>query len=178
MCTHEFKTYVGFSDSFEYCSKCNKKRSEITEAPHVFSGDSVTKAFKDAYKDYDWSSFKGLSAWLPDTGEQVITFGTDRTPVSHPERLTAAPIYSPYNWQRRYGTEIQYSVDGNTWTSSTAPEQESYAGEASHQVVCVDRQKGLITLALDDISCHKHFEVGMLIDTTLAVFDDEEGDEE
>lgn len=25
-CQHDFKTYVGFTDSFDYCTKCNEKR--------------------------------------------------------------------------------------------------------------------------------------------------------
>ena len=41
-CQHEFKTYVGFTDSFEYCVKCDLKKSEIKNNTDIAVSETGT----------------------------------------------------------------------------------------------------------------------------------------
>lgn len=45
MCQHEFKEYIGFTEKYEYCVHCNKKKSDVQDSVTLRVCDTATLSF-------------------------------------------------------------------------------------------------------------------------------------
>lgn len=67
-CVHEFKLYEGFTDTYEYCTKCDKRKSDIKE-----TAVGVTLV----------NMIPSEAAWFPD--KLIIDTGTSPFPDPPPQ---------------------------------------------------------------------------------------------
>lgn len=94
-CNHQYKTYVGFTDRYEYCQHCDKKRSEI-EAKAPIS--DLTRSEPDYVKTKMaglaghvlGTDEHGLTAWLPNPNEDFFGLPVRNNPS---DALRDAAIY-------------------------------------------------------------------------------------
>ena len=108
-CNHSYKTYVGFTDKFEYCQHCDKKRSEIEAKAELIVAGGFHKAIVEAYKannipaaeyipvpivygiDVESHDNKdvltGLAAWLP---TEPLLYGVNRFVDAKPKTAIEA----------------------------------------------------------------------------------------
>jgi len=127
-CNHDFTTYVGFTETFDYCSKCDKKRSDCNEKPEGSNSGTAIQVFNTTdlpvHNFTTGPRFDFVSLWEPipkRTGPRFdswlptdpIKFGTNREPL-----VIRCDDNGPHKYKRFVLNEVQYSNDGQTWMAN------------------------------------------------------------